>query len=213
MAVNAVSAPSVPDSPLGTLSARRVLVMVGGAGLMLVSIALLAPAVADLPDAFRRLAHGDAKWLLLALVLEALSFLGHAILFRAVGLDERGRIDMRASVEITLAGHAATRLLASAGAGGVALTAWAMRRSGMDRAMVAARMTTFLVLLYSVYMAALVVGGLGLATGLFPGGGSAAITVVPALFGAAVIAIALAAQRIRPGEGRVRRVLAPVAVG
>src|SRR5436190_174405 len=82
------------------------------------------------------------------------------------GLDERGRIGLRASIEITLAGHAATRLLASAGAGGVALTAWAMRRSGMARATVAARMTTFLVLLYSIYMGALVIGGVGLATGL-----------------------------------------------
>jgi uncharacterized membrane protein YbhN (UPF0104 family) len=58
-----------------------------------------------------------------------------------------------------------------------------------------------------------VVGGLGLYTGLLPGGGSFAITVVPAIFGAAVIGTALAAQRIRPGEGRIRRLLAPVAVG
>jgi uncharacterized membrane protein YbhN (UPF0104 family) len=212
MAVN-VAAPAVPDSPFGSVSARRVLLMVAGAAIMIASIVVVAPAIAGLPDALDRLGHGDASWLALALVLEALSFLGHAILFRAVGLDERGRIDLRASVEITLAGHAATRLLASAGAGGIALTAWAMRRSGMNRADVGARMTTFLVLLYSVYMAALVIGGLGLATGLLPGGGSAAITVVPAIFGAAVIGIALAAQRIRPGEGRVRRVLAPVATG
>jgi uncharacterized membrane protein YbhN (UPF0104 family) len=213
MAVNVVAAPSVPDSPLGSVSARRALLMVAAAAITVLSVVLIAPAVADLPDALHRLTHGDARWLALALVLEALSFLGHAILFRAVGLDERGRIDLRASVEITLAGHAATRLLASAGAGGVALTAWAMRRYGMDRSTVAARMTTFLVLLYSVYMAALVVGGGGLALGILPGGGSPAITVVPALFGAAVIAIALGAQRIRPGDGRVRRVLTPVAAG
>jgi uncharacterized membrane protein YbhN (UPF0104 family) len=213
MAVHAVAAPAVPDSPLGNVSALRVGVLVAGAVVTIVSIVLLAPAVADLPSALHRLSHGDARWLALALGLEALSFLGHAILFRAVGLDERGRIDLRASVEITLAGHAATRLLASAGAGGVALTAWAMRRSGMDRATVAARMTTFLVLLYSVYMSALIVGGGGLALGLLPGGGSLAVTAAPALFGATVIAVALAAQRIRPGDGRLRRVLAPVATG
>jgi|tagenome__1003787_1003787.scaffolds.fasta_scaffold20819581_2 uncharacterized membrane protein YbhN (UPF0104 family) len=213
MAVNVVSAPVVPDSPFGSVSGRRVLVMVSGAALMVVSVVLLAPAVADLPDAFGRLTHGDGRWLALALGLEALSFLGHAILFRAVGLDEQGRIGLRASVEITLAGHAATRLLASAGAGGVALTAWAMRRSGMDRATVAARMTTFLVLLYSVYMAALVFGGLGLATGILHGGGSPAVTIVPAAFGAVVTAIVLWAQRIRPGESRIRRTLAPVGAG
>jgi uncharacterized membrane protein YbhN (UPF0104 family) len=83
----------------------------------------------------------------------------------------------------------------------------------MERATVAARMTTFLVLLYSVYMAALILGGAGLALGVLPGGGSFAITVVPAIFGAAVIAIVLCAQRIRPGEGRARRILAPLGSG
>jgi uncharacterized membrane protein YbhN (UPF0104 family) len=195
------------------LSTRRVLVLAGAAVLLVASLVLVAPAVADLPSLLSRLEHGDARWLALALVLEALSFLGHAILFRAVGLDERGRIGLRASVEITLAGHAATRLLASAGAGGVALTAWAMRRAGMSRATVAARMTTFLVLLYSVYMGALVVGGLGLATGVLPGGGSLAITLAPAALGAVAIAIVVSAQRIRPGASRVRRVLAPLGKG
>jgi uncharacterized membrane protein YbhN (UPF0104 family) len=214
MAALVATAPSHAEStPLGGLSLRRVLVMVAAAVVTLASLVVLAPAVADLPSAAARLADGELRWLLLALGLEALSFLGHAILFRAVGLDERGRIDLRASVEITLAGHAATRLLASAGAGGVALTAWAMLRSGMERATVAARMTTFLVLLYSVYMGALVIGGLGLYLGVFPGGGSFAITVVPAIFGAVVIALALIAQLIRPGEGRARRIVGPVAAG
>ena len=47
MAVNAVAAPSLPDSPFGSLSARRVAVLVAGAAVMVVSIVLLAPAVAD----------------------------------------------------------------------------------------------------------------------------------------------------------------------
>jgi uncharacterized membrane protein YbhN (UPF0104 family) len=200
-------------SPLGGLSARRALVLLAGAGVLVASVVLLAPAVADLPSLLRRLGHGDGRWLALALVLEALSFLGHAVLFRAVGLDERGRIGLRASVEITLAGHAATRLLASAGAGGVALTAWAMRRAGMTRATVAARMTTFLVLLYSVYMGAMVIGGVGLATGVLPGGGSLAITLAPAALGAVAIAVVVSAQRIRPGAGRARRALAPLGKG
>ena len=213
MAVRADASAVSDAAPFGAISARRVLLAVAFAALMGVSLVLLAPAIADLPDAVHRLEHGDGRWLLLALGLEALSFLGHAVLFRAVGLDDRGRIGLRASVEITLAGHAATRLLASAGAGGVALTAWAMRRSGMERAVVAARMTTFLVLLYSVYMFALVIGGAGLALGVLPGGGSPAITVVPAALGAGIIAVVVWAQRIRPGEGRVRRVLAPLGAG
>src|SRR3954469_16380165 len=217
----AVAVPTNADLPaedslsLGGISARKALLLVGAAAIMLVSLVLLAPAFADLPDAWKRLQSGEMRWLTLALVFEVLSFLGHIVLFSAIAKDggSGSRIGLWASTQINLAGHAATRLFASAGAGGIALTAWAMRRSGMERADVASRMVTFLVLLYGVYMAALVVGGLGLYTGLLPGGGSFAITVVPAIFGAAVIAAVASAQWVTPGPGRVRTVMAPVGHG
>ena len=57
-------------------------------------------------------------------------------------------------------------------------------------------MTTFLVLLYAVYMAALVLGGVGLFAGVLPGTAPLALTLVPAAFGAAVIAVALALPRL-----------------
>jgi uncharacterized membrane protein YbhN (UPF0104 family) len=200
---------------LGGISARKALLLVGAAAIMLVSLVLLAPAFADLPDAWERLRSGEGRWLLLALVFEVLSFAGHIVLFSGVakagGAGER--IGLWASTQINLAGHAATRLFASAGAGGIALTAWAMRRAGMERRDVASRMTTFIVLLYGVYMAAMAAGGIGLYVGVLPGGGSFAITVVPAIFGALVIAVVASAQWVRPGEGRVRRVLAPVGRG
>jgi uncharacterized membrane protein YbhN (UPF0104 family) len=177
-------------------SRRRALVLVAVGVAAVVSVLLLLPALADLPETWDRLRSGDGRWLLLALAFEAVSFFGHILLFRAVSRDASARVNLRASTEITLAGHAATRLFASAGAGGIALTAWALRRSGMDRATVAARMTTFLVLLYSVYMLALVVGGLGLFTGLLPGPAPLALTLVPAAFGALVIATALALPRL-----------------
>lgn len=207
---------SADDSlSLGGISARKALLLVGAAAIMLLSVVLLAPAFADLPDALDRLQNGEMRWLTLALVFEVLSFAGHIVLFSAVAKDggAGSRIGLWASTQINLAGHAATRLFASAGAGGIALTAWAMRRSGMERRDVGARMTTFIVLLYGVYMAAMVVGGLGLYTGLLPGGGSFAITVVPAILGAVVIGVVATAQWVKPGEGRVRRVLAPVGQG
>ena len=218
----AVAVPTVAQAPaedslsLGGVSARKALLLVGTAVLLVVSVVLLAPAFADLPAAWERIRNGDMRWLTLALAFELLSFLGHIVLFSAVAKDggaAGSRIGLWVSTQINLAGHAATRLFASAGAGGIALTAWSMRRAGMERTDVAARMVTFLVLLYGVYMAALVVGGLGLYTGLLPGGGSFAITVVPAIFGALVIAAVASAQWVRPGEGRVRSVMAPVGHG
>jgi uncharacterized protein (TIRG00374 family) len=212
-ATHALEAPSL------RISRRRALVLVAVGGALVASLVLVFPSFADLPGTWERLRHGDARWLVLALGLEAVSFLGHIILFRAVGDDGRGRVGMRASTEITLAGHAATRLFASGGAGGVALTAWALRRSGMERADVAARMTTFLVLLYAVYMAALVLGGVGLFAGVLPGTAPLALTLVPAAFGAAAIAVALALPRLSDvlerAQQRGRRIgrIAPAARG
>jgi uncharacterized membrane protein YbhN (UPF0104 family) len=198
---------------LGSVSVRRIAILVGATVALIVGAVVLAPAVAGLPDVWQRLAHGDMAWLGVAFVLEVLSFSGHIILFRAVALDERGRIGMRASTEITLAGHMATRVLATAGAGGVALTAWAMGKAGMEKRDVAARMTTFLVLLYSVYMAALFFGGLGLAFGVIPGGGSFAVTIVPALFAFVVVTTIACSQFVKPGETRLQRWLSPIGDG
>lgn len=206
-----------PAASPGALSLRRIVILLVAGAVGTASLLLIAPALAGLPDTWSRLTNGDLRWLLLALVFEVVSFAGHIVLFRAVSVDAGSRIGMRASTEITLAGHAATRLFATAGAGGVVLTAWALRRSGMDRAQVAARMTTFLVLLYSVYMVALVVGGLGLYLGLLPGGGPAAITLIPAAFGAAVIALALTlpllADRLGPRLARVRPLAVSIGEG
>jgi uncharacterized membrane protein YbhN (UPF0104 family) len=216
VAVPTTAEPLVEDSlSLGGVSARKAALLVGTAAALVISVILLAPAFADLPAAWERIRHGDMRWLTLALVFELLSFAGHIVLFSAVAKDggAGARINLWASTQINLAGHAATRLFASAGAGGIALTAWAMRRAGMERADVAARMVTFHVLLYGVYMGALLVGGIGLYTGLLPGGGSFAITVVPALFGAAVIAAVASAQWVKPGTGRVRKGMAPVGHG
>ena len=148
------------DEPTG-FDRRKLAVLAAATVLAIASGALLAGALGDLPDIWERISSGDPKWLVLAALFEVGSFYGHIVLFNAVGRDDSGRITMSASAEINLAGHAATRLLATGGAGGIALTAWAMRRAGMRRSDVGARMVTFTVLLYSVYMAAMIVGAAG----------------------------------------------------
>jgi uncharacterized protein (TIRG00374 family) len=109
----------------------------------------------------------------------------------APGGGASARIGWSECYQITMAGLAATRLFAAAGAGGIALTAWALRRSGMRRRTVACRLIAFTVILYAVYMITLVVDGVGLYLGVIPGGGSFAITMGPAIFGAVVIVVFL----------------------
>src|SRR4051794_16963123 len=156
------------------------------------------PKLSELGHTFARVKSGSPGWLLAAVGLEVLSFIGYVVLFRAVFVRSESRIDWRESYQITMAGLAATRLLAAGGAGGVALTAWALKRSGMDGRTVTRRMTAFMVILYGVYMAALLVDGAGLATGLFGVHASAAVTIAPAAFGGIVIVAALLMSRLRP---------------
>jgi uncharacterized protein (TIRG00374 family) len=80
----------------------------------------------------------------------------------------------------------------------------------MPARVVACRMVAFLALLYGVYMITLVIDGVGLYLGAIPGGGSFAITVVPAIFGAVVIVLFLGIAML-PNE--VERMIGPWAEG
>ena len=147
------------------------------------------PNLTGIGTTVQRIERGEKWWIAVGVAFEALSFAGYVVLFRSVFVRGRGRIGWRVSYEITMAGLAATRLFAAAGAGGVALTAWALRRSGMAPRIVACRMVAFMVLLYAVYAASLLIDGVGLGSGLFPGGGSFAITIVPAIVAAVLFAL------------------------
>jgi uncharacterized membrane protein YbhN (UPF0104 family) len=157
------------------------------------------PNIAGVGKTVDRIEGGDVWWLAIGVVLELLSFAGYVVLFRSVLVHGNERIGWLESYEITMAGLVATRLFAAAGAGGVALTAWALRRSGMEPRVVACRMVAFMVLLYVIYAASLLIDGIGLGIGLFPGGGSFAITAVPAIV-AAVLFAAAGAIALLPGD-------------
>jgi putative heme transporter len=167
------------------------------------------PAAAGLDRTWTRLSAGEPVWLIGALVLELASFGSYMIYFRAAFAAGPAPIDWPASYRITMAGVAATRVFAVAGAGGIALTAWALRRLGLARREVAAEMAAFYVLLYAIYMAALVIFGLGLYWGLLPGPAPSGLTLVPALFGALLIAgvLAIAALSVNL-EGALARLAA-----
>jgi putative heme transporter len=149
------------------------------------------PRIVGLGPTLRLLRRGDAWWLALGVVLEALSYLGAIVLFRGVFATPQNRIDWRASSEIMLAGAAATKLVAAAGAGGIALGVWALRGYGLSGAAVADGMVCYGVVTYGVYMAAMATAGYGLWLGLFSGRAPVAVTLVPAIFATTVILIVL----------------------
>jgi uncharacterized protein (TIRG00374 family) len=150
---------------------------------------VILPQLGDVKETWGRLDEGDPYWLAVAFGFQIAATLSYIAIFKDVHVPPRYPITYTEVYEITMASLAATRLFAAGGAGGVALTAWALRRSGMPRRDVAERMIAFLVLIYGFYMAALIIFGLGLRWGIFPGPAPYGVTVVPAYI--AMIAIVL----------------------
>jgi uncharacterized membrane protein YbhN (UPF0104 family) len=181
--------PSVADAEPTVITPQRVALGVALVLAALGGLYFLLPKLAGLNHTWGQLRHGDAAWLVLGAALEVCSLAGYVVLFGTVFGRDMTRIDRRASLEIPLAGIAAIRLLAAAGAGGVAVTAWALRRAGMSRRVIACRMVASYVLQYSIYIGAVIACGLGMWTGVLSGGGSFALTLVPALLGVGVAAL------------------------
>jgi uncharacterized membrane protein YbhN (UPF0104 family) len=182
------AAQSGEEMPRVLITRRRA---IGFAVFVLSTLAFLyfvLPKLAGVGTTLHRLERGNTWWIAAGVLLEACSFAGYVAVFRAVFVRGIERIGWWESYEITMAGLAATRLFATAGAGGIALTAWALRRAGMEPRLVACRMVAFIVILYAVYVGSLLLAGIGLGTGLFPGGGPFAITYLPAILAGVLLA-------------------------
>jgi uncharacterized membrane protein YbhN (UPF0104 family) len=117
---------------------------------------------------------------------------GYVVLLSLVAGRATPRVGRRESAQITLVGAAATRLLPTAGAGGVALTVWALRRAGLRPLAAARTLLGFLVVLYSVFLAAIVCFGSVLSFGLVRSHGPIALSVIPSAAALLSIAVGLA---------------------
>jgi uncharacterized protein (TIRG00374 family) len=175
---------------------RRMLTVLAAFLLLIVGIYVLLPKIVGVSGSLKKLSDPSWGWVAVAVGFNGLSFLAYAALFRGIlggrdGNDPvRKRIDFGASFKITMAGLAASTLFSAAGAGGVALTYWALRKAGMERRRAACRMVAFLVLLYTVYAAALIVFGILLNTPWIHGKAPVAGTIIPA--GLAAVAFLIA---------------------
>jgi uncharacterized protein (TIRG00374 family) len=161
---------------------------------LVAAIYILFPKVVGLDDAMDRLDQATWYWVVVAIGFNVAAFVAYVALFRGVlgGVDipkVHRRLDWRASYQITMAGLAATRIFSAAGAGGIVLSYWALRKAGMPTRRAACRMVAFLVLMYGVYAIALVLFGILLRTGVLSGDDPFGGTVVPAAVSAGVIAI------------------------
>lgn len=163
------------------------------------AIYLLLPKLIGLEDAIQKIGEGSWPWIAVAVGFNVLSFAAYVALFRGVIGDNVASLDWKESYEITMAGLAASRVVSAGGAGGVVLSYWALRKAGMERAEAARRMVAFMVLLYSVYIAAVIIFGVLLRTGVLPGDAPVSVTIIPAAI-AGGLAIVLLLIALIPGD-------------
>jgi len=179
--------------------------------LVMAVLAALAFAVSSLPglgEVRARLSDASPGWLAAAAMLQVLSCLAFVVAFRGVFCRH---LPWRLSYEVGMAAQGTNVLLPSGGAGGLALAAWALSRTGMPTERLARRTVAFYVLTSSVNFLTAVIAGVALALA----GGALLWTAGPALAAGLVIGAVLALPRLaaRPRAGRRGQVLTALSAG
>ncbi len=188
-----VSPPEAPDTveapdtaehdraaQLPLFTPRRLVQTVAVVIALLVCIYFLFPKLVGLGNALGKLDDADPVWIAIAIGFCIASFATYIALFKAVVGGDVLRFTWKETYEINMAGVAATLIFSAGGAGGIALTYWALRKAGMVRHDVARRMVAFLTLHYAFYPIALIIFGVLLRTGVLDGADSVELTIVPA---------------------------------
>lgn len=165
---------------LPIFTTRRIVQTVVLVLVLLVAIYFLFPKLVGLGDALSKLDEADPLWIGVAVVANVAAYATYIALFKAVVGGDALRLSWTETYEINMAGVAATLLFSAGGAGGVALTYWALRKAGMGRRDVGRRMVAFVSLHYIFYPVALILFGILLRTGVMHGNASVELTIIPA---------------------------------
>ncbi len=174
---------------------RRILIL----GVVILAVAAVISLVPGLASLRSRFAHAEPGWLVAGAALKVLSGISYVAVFRAVFCQ---RMSWRMSSEIGFSELGANAVVPTGGAGGLALGAWALNRSGMDGERIARRSVAFFLLTSVPNVVGVIVLGLGLAVGVFPGHANIVLTVLPALIAIAAIVVTIASGRWADGARR-----------
>jgi uncharacterized membrane protein YbhN (UPF0104 family) len=194
---------TAPDLTLPSIDVRSLLRRVAlpaiAAVVAVATVFVVGGHIHTIADALRRIVGLSAGWAAAGIAFECISLAGYVLLMSLVAGRATPRVTARVSAQITFAGAAATRLLPTAGAGGAALALWTFRRAGLKSPAAARTLLSFMVLLYSVFLAAIVLSGAALTLGLVSEHGPAALAAIPAALAIVAIGLALGLAFIHPG--------------
>jgi uncharacterized protein (TIRG00374 family) len=181
---------------------RRLVQTVVVVFILLGGIYFLFPKLVGLGDSLGKLDEADPLWIGIAIGFNVVAYATYIALFKAVVGGDALRLTWKETYEINMAGVAGTLLFSAGGAGGIAVTYWALRKAGMPRRDVARRMVAFVSLHYAFYPIALIVFGVLLRTGVLNGKSSVELTIIPAGIAGLLIILGVLVAFIPPDSDR-----------
>src|SRR3954452_23744875 len=190
--------PEPIEEQVDTRTLRRRALEAIGLLAVLALVALFAPGLGEVRS---KLSGADPGWLVLGAVLEGLSCASYVVMFRPVFCD---RMTWRSATELGLSELAVGSLVPASGAGGLALGAWALRKSGMPPLPTAERSVAFFTLKSAANFIAVAVLGVLMFAGLGPSL-SPLLTILPAGLAIASIAATVALPRWLRAERLAQR--------
>jgi uncharacterized protein (TIRG00374 family) len=199
------SARSMPEE----FSPRHLRARILQLGLLVVVVVAIIWATPGLSSLRDELKDASGGWFVLAVALEIGSTLSYVVIFRAVFCP---RMSWRMSYQIGMAEQAANSLLPAGGAGGLALGAWALSRSGTPADHIARRTVAFFLLTSLANLGALIVCALLFAFGLLKHDAAPGLTY--AFLGICIAAILVALSLpLVTRRSRARRATLPAPTG
>jgi uncharacterized membrane protein YbhN (UPF0104 family) len=191
-------------------STRQIVRKLAVVAVLLAIAALLATQLPVLEEIPHQLAGADGGWIAVALILELASTACFALVFHGV-YDRRS--SPRASTSMSLAVQGMNIVLPSGGAGGLALGAVMLDRAGVPRSFAASRTVALFLITSLVSFVAVVIAGLGVATGALSGEAPLTLTLLPGIAALLLIVAVFALPRSqdpvkRASAGRLSKALA-----
>lgn len=181
-------------------STRQIARKLGLVAVLLGIAAVFATQLPGLEEIPHQLAGADGGWIAAALVLELVSTACFALVFH--GVYDR-RPSKRASTSMSMAVQGMNIVLPSGGAGGLAVGAVLLDRSGVPRSFAASRTVALFLITSLVSFVAVVIAGFGVAAGVLSGDAPLFLTLLP---GAAALVLIVAVFALPRSEGPLRRV-------
>jgi uncharacterized membrane protein YbhN (UPF0104 family) len=147
----------------------QALLVLLGTALLALGIVLLLAKLAGYGKIAEALRGADPRFVAVAPVAQALALTGYIAAFRAlVRIDGGPRLSAWLATRAIFASLGATRLFAAAGAGGLAVAYWVLRRAGLERHDAVIRVLAFNAGVFGVFGLAVAAAGLSRLLGAAP---------------------------------------------